>query len=137
MTREAELTRKCGQTAAVTITPSGAELARRVRVCRGFGGKLLGLMFRRNLPETEGALLVYSRPSIGMTSIHMFFVPFPLGVFWLDDRGTVVDRVKALPWRPYYASSVPACYVLELHPRALEQLQIGNRVEFHEANPRS
>lgn len=134
--REAELTRMCGPAVAVTIAPSGAELARRVRICRGFESKLMGLMFRRNLPEAEGALLVYSRPSIGMTSIHMFFVPFPLAVFWLDAGGTVVDRVKALPWRPYYAPSVPACYVLELHPRAMELLQIGNRVEFHEANLR-
>ena len=71
-----------------------------------------------------------------MTSIHMFFVPFPLGVFWLDSHGTVVDRVRALPWRPFYAPSVPACYVLELHPAALDALQIGYRVEFYEADPR-
>jgi uncharacterized membrane protein (UPF0127 family) len=102
-----------------------------VRLCRGFGGKFLGLMFRRNLPEDEGALLVYTRPSKVETSIHMFFVPFPLGVFWLDFRGTVVDRVRALPWRPYYASAVPACYVLELHPKTMDLLQVGDRVEFH------
>jgi uncharacterized membrane protein (UPF0127 family) len=136
MMSEAELTRTCGATAAVKIAPSGVELARRIRICRGFGSKLLGLMFRGSLPETEGALLVYSRPSRAQTSIHMFFVPFPLGVFWLDARGTVVDRVRALPWRPYYASAVPACYVLELHPAMLERLPIGGRVEFHEANPR-
>jgi hypothetical protein len=136
MTRKPDLLSACGDMAAVRIAPSGGELARRVRICRGFGGKLLGLMFRRSLPETEGALLAYNRPSIGMTSIHMFFVPFPLAVFWLDSRGTVVDRVMALPWRPYYASRVPACHVLELHPRAYDRLQIGDRVEFHEADPR-
>jgi uncharacterized membrane protein (UPF0127 family) len=129
--QEADLTRACGRTAAVRIVPSGAPLARRVRLCRGFGGKFLGLMFRRNLPEDEGALLVYTRPSKVETSIHMFFVPFPLGVFWLDFRGTVVDRVRALPWRPYYASAVPACYVLELHPKTMDLLQVGDRVEFH------
>ena len=136
MRGEAELTRTCGRTAAVTAVPSGERLARRVRICRGFADKFLGLMFRSNLPETEGALLVYSRPSIGMTSIHMLFVPFPLGVFWLDARGAVVDRVRALPWRPYYGSAAPACYVLELHPSALERLQIGDRVAFHEEDPR-
>jgi uncharacterized membrane protein (UPF0127 family) len=132
---EAELIRSCGRTAAVRIAPGGAELARRVKICRGFGGKLLGLMFRRNLSEDEGALLAYVRPSKIETSIHMFFVPFPLGVFWLDSLGTVVDRIRALPWRPYYASAVPACYVLELHPRSLKTLQIGNRVEFYETDP--
>ncbi|MGB7539193.1 MAG: DUF192 domain-containing protein [Anaerolineales bacterium] len=129
--RETELIRKCGGTTAVRIASSGAVLARRVRLCRGFGGKLLGLMFRRSLAEDEGALLVYDRPSKVETSIHMFFVPFPLGVFWLDSQGTVVDRVRALPWRPFYASGVPANYVLELHPIALNTLQIGDRVEFH------
>jgi uncharacterized membrane protein (UPF0127 family) len=129
--RETELIRECGGTAAVRIASSGAVLARRVRVCRGFGGKLLGLMFRRILSEDEGALLVYDRPSKVETSIHMFFVPFPLGVFWLDAQGTVVDRVRALPWRPFYASGVPANYVLELHPDALNKLRIGDRVEFH------
>ncbi|MBN2084925.1 MAG: DUF192 domain-containing protein [Anaerolineales bacterium] len=113
------------------IASSGAELARRIRLCRGFGGKLLGLMFRSSLAEDEGALLAYGRPSKADTSIHMFFVSFPLGVFWLDSRGTVVDRVRALPWRPFYASAVPANYVLELHPTALDKLQIGDRVEFH------
>jgi uncharacterized membrane protein (UPF0127 family) len=137
MRGEAELTRKCGRTAVVTIVPSGVSPADRVRICRGFADKMLGLMFRGSLSENEGALLVYSRPSIGMTSIHMLFVPFPIGVFWLDDRGTVVDRVRALPWRPFYASAVPACYVLELHPKALEQLQVGDRVAFHEKTSRS
>ncbi|MBN1440982.1 MAG: DUF192 domain-containing protein [Anaerolineales bacterium] len=135
--REAELTRSCGRTAAVRLAPQGRRLARRVKICRGFGAKLLGLMFRRRLAETEGALLVYSRPSRTETVIHMFFVPFPLGVFWLDERGTVVDRVRAMPWRPFYASAVPACYVLELHPRALDVLPRGGRVEMYEADPLS
>lgn len=100
-------------------------------MCRGFGTKLLGLMFRRRLATDEGALLIYSRPSKVETSIHMFFVPFPLGVFWLDECGTVVNRVRALPWRPFYASGVPASHVLELHPDSLTSLQIGDRVEFH------
>jgi uncharacterized membrane protein (UPF0127 family) len=137
MSAEPELTRGIGRTAAAVLAPSGAELAGRVRICRGFGSKLLGLMFRRSLPAAEGALLVYSRPSVGMTSIHMLFVPFPIAVFWLDARGTVVDRVRALPWRPYYASAAPACYVLELHPDTLGRLRTGERVEFHEADHRS
>jgi uncharacterized membrane protein (UPF0127 family) len=130
------LIRSCGGTAAVRIVPAGTVLARRVRVCRGFGRKLLGLMFRRRLAPDEGALLVYGKPSIVQTSIHMFFVPFPLGVFWLDAEGRVVDRVEARPWRPYYASAAPACFVLELHPAALDILQKGNRVSFYEANTR-
>jgi uncharacterized membrane protein (UPF0127 family) len=124
------LIRSCGGTAAVRIVPEGTVLARRVRLCRGFGRKLLGLMFRRRLDPDAGALLAYDRPSVVQTSIHMFFVPFPLGVFWLDSDGRVVDRVRALPWRPYYASAAPANFVLELHPGALDILKKGDRVEF-------
>jgi uncharacterized protein len=133
---EPELTRSLQRITAVRTAPRGGELARRVRLCRGFSGKFLGLMFRPSLARDEGALLVYTQASRSMTSIHMFFVPFPLGVFWLDSQGKVVDRVRALPWRPYYVSSVPAWYVLELHPAALDVLQIGDCVEFYEADPR-
>ena len=133
---EAEITRSLRGMAAVRTVPGGVELARRVRLCRGEGEKFLGLMFRSSLARYEGAVLIYHRLSRTMTSIHMFFVPFPLGVFWLDSQGMVVDRVRALPWRPFYASSKPASYVLELHTAALDLLQIGERVEFYEANPR-
>ena len=112
-------------------------LAGKVKLCRGFATKLLGLMFRLRLDEKEGALLAYSGLSRAQTSIHMFFVPFPLGVFWLDETGTVVDAVHANPWRPFYASAVPARYVLELHPSLLHALRIGDRVEFYEADPRA
>jgi uncharacterized membrane protein (UPF0127 family) len=136
MNSSADITKTIGgRWAAVRISPGGRELARQVRLCRGFASKLLGLMFRLRLSEKEGALLVYSRPSRAQTSIHMFFVPFPLGVFWLDEGGTVVDAVHALPWRPFYASAVPARYVLELHPSLLKVLRIGDRVEFYEADP--
>jgi uncharacterized protein len=129
-----ELTRSiAGRMAAVRRSPAGPVLAGRVRLCRGYWSKLLGLMFRRRLAQDEGALLVYAASSRSLTSIHMFFVPFPLGVFWLDEDGVVVDAVKALPWRPFYAPAAPARYVLELHPSRLETLHLGDRVEFDEA----
>jgi uncharacterized membrane protein (UPF0127 family) len=134
---EPELTRSLQRMIAVRTAPGGAELARRVRLCRGFGGKFLGLMFRPQLAGDEGALLVYTQASRSMTSIHMFFVAFPLGVFWLDSQGKVVDRARALPWRPYYASSVPAWYVLELPVAALDSLRTGDRVEFYETDSRA
>lgn len=126
-----------GGWAAVRLSPKGMELARRIRLCRGFWSKLLGLMFRFRISADEGALLVYAAPSRSMTSIHMFFVPFALGVFWLDENGKVVDAVRALPWRPFYASAKPARYVLELHPASLQSLRIGDRVEFYEPQSRT
>jgi uncharacterized membrane protein (UPF0127 family) len=126
-----------GGRAAVRLAPGGRELARHVRLCRGFWSKLLGLMFHMKIFPEEGALLAYPSASRSMTSIHMFFVPFPLAVFWLDEEGGVVDSVRALPWRPFYAPKAPARYVLELHPSLLTVLRIGDRVEFYEPDYRN
>jgi uncharacterized membrane protein (UPF0127 family) len=119
---------------AVRMRSGGGMLATRVRICRSFGSRLLGLMFRRRLASNAGALLIFARASRIDTSIHMFFVPFALGVFWLDDNGQVVDAVHARPWRPFYASQKPARYVLELPEAALQILRIGDTVELYEAN---
>jgi uncharacterized membrane protein (UPF0127 family) len=133
MKRKADLTCSIpGGRAAVRLAPGGRVLARRVQLCRGYWAKLLGLMFRRGITPEEGALLVYPASSRSLTSIHMFCVPFPLAVFWLDDDGSVVDSAQALPWRPFYAPKAAARYVLELHPSLLAYLRIGDRVEFHE-----
>jgi uncharacterized membrane protein (UPF0127 family) len=119
----------------VRLAPQGEPLAKRVKICRSFGSRLLGLMFRRRLATDAGALLIFARASRLDTSIHMFFVPFALGVFWLDDEGQVVDAVHARPWRPFYAAQKPARYVLELPEAALRTLRIGDTVALYETNP--
>jgi uncharacterized protein len=118
----------------VRIVAGKEALASRVKICRSFGARLLGLMFRWRLRSEEGALLIFRRSSRMDTSIHMFFVPFSLGVFWLDEQGTVVDAAHARPWRPFYASQKPARYVLELPAAALRQLRIGDNVELYETD---
>ncbi len=138
MDRSVEITgRIIGSRAAVRLAPGGKELARRVKLCRGFGSKLLGLMFHLRISPEEGALLIYPSASRSLTSIHMFFVPFALAVFWLDGDGRVVDSVRALPWRPFYAPTIPARYVLELHSSLWPALRVGDRVEFYEPDRRN
>lgn len=109
----------------------GRLLGSRVRICRSFGSRLQGLMFRRRLGPGEGALLVLGRESRWDAAIHMFFVFFPLAVFWLDRQGTVVNRTLARPWRPFYAPARGAQYVLELEPEALVRANEGERLELH------
>jgi uncharacterized membrane protein (UPF0127 family) len=111
---------------------TGQVLAARTTVCDTFWSKFLGLMFRRSLDADQALLFCYSRESIAETSIHMFFVPFPIAVIWLNARKEVVDLALAKPFRPYYASRAPAQYFVEGVPGLLEQAQIGDELVFEE-----
>ena len=101
-----------------------------VRWCSSSLCKLVGLQFHRRLPPGEGIVLVHERDSIGTSSIHMFFVFFPLAVVWINSQGRVTSAQLAKPFRPYYASPQPACYVLETTPDFLEKISVGDEVDF-------
>jgi uncharacterized protein len=105
----------------------------RVGFCDSFLCKLRGLMFRSRLALDEGLLLVEKRDSRLDTSIHMFFVPFDLAVFWINSEMTVVDRVIAKSWRPAYFPKADARYTLELHHNRFGDYEIGDKVEFKDA----
>jgi uncharacterized protein len=102
----------------------------RVGYCDSFLGRLRGLMFRSRLALDDGLLLVEKRDSRLETSIHMFFVPFDLAVFWINAEMTVVDKVIAKSWRPAYFPKADAKYTLEIHPDRWGNYEIGDKVEF-------
>jgi uncharacterized membrane protein (UPF0127 family) len=95
------------------------------RLCR-----LVGLQFRRRLNPGEALLLVMAKDTIAQTSIHMFFVFFSIAVVWINSAGKITHKQLAKPWRPYYASPEPAKYVLEISPTFLEQIKVGDKVDF-------
>ncbi|MCE9646247.1 MAG: DUF192 domain-containing protein [Chloroflexi bacterium] len=101
-----------------------------VGYCDSFLCRLRGLMFRRRLAPDEGLLLVEKRDSRLDTSIHMFFVPFDLAVFWINSEMTVVDKVIAKSWHPAYFPKADAKYTLEIHLDRRENYNIGDKVEF-------
>lgn len=105
----------------------------RVRLCDSFLCRLRGLMFRRSLARQEGVLLAIGRDSRADSSIHMFFVPFDLAVFWINSNMEVVDKVLARPWRPAYFPGAAARYTLELHGERIGDYDIGDRVRFQDA----
>jgi uncharacterized membrane protein (UPF0127 family) len=102
----------------------------KVKFCDDFLSRLRGFTFRKNLALDEGLVLAEKRDSRLDTSIHMLFVWTDLAVFWVDSTLTVVDKTLAKSWRPYYASRAPARYVIELHSSRLDDLQVGDRIEF-------
>lgn len=61
-------------------------------------------------------------------SIHMFFMNFDIAVIWADNDLRVVDVKYARRWRPYYAPSKAAKFVLETHPKRLKDFQVGDQL---------
>jgi hypothetical protein len=113
---------------------TGDVLLPAVRWCDSFLSRLRGLMFRSGLEPGEALLLVEGMESRAATTIHMFFVPFSIAAVWINNAGRVVDKVEALPWRPYYAPRAPARYILETSPGFLEHITIGDDVDFEDTS---
>ncbi|MBI2757175.1 MAG: DUF192 domain-containing protein [Chloroflexi bacterium] len=105
----------------------------RIKFCDSFACRLRGLMFLDHLSPDDGLVLVISRDSRADSSIHMFFVPFDLAVFWINNDNEVVDKVIARSWRPAYFPARAARYTLEIHPERFNDYQIGDKVAFKDA----
>jgi uncharacterized membrane protein (UPF0127 family) len=89
-------------------------------------------MFRNSLDPGEGLMLVQKKESVQGASIHMFFVGMDLGVIWLDKNRKVVDLQLAKSWKPFYAPSQAASYIIEIHPNRLVDFDIGDELGFEE-----
>ena len=100
------------------------------RWCRSFFSRLSGFTFRSSIDKNEGLVLVEARDSRLDTSIHMFFVWTDLAIAWVNSNNEVVDTALAKAWRPFYASSKPARYVIEFHPERHGEFHAGDHVAF-------
>jgi uncharacterized membrane protein (UPF0127 family) len=87
-------------------------------------------MFRASLGSDEAYLFIERKESVAQTTIHMFFVFFPIAVIWLDRERRVVDTALARPFRPYYAPCGPAQYFVEAHPSLLDRVSTGDQLGF-------
>ena len=109
---------------------TGEVLVASARWCSSSLCRLRGLQFRRGLASGEALILVEEMDTIMNSSIHMFFVFFPIAAVWINSQGRVTSAQLAKPWRPYYASPAPARYVLETSPDFLDRIAIGDEVDF-------
>lgn len=104
----------------------------RAKWCQGFWCHLRGLQFTFSLEEGEGLLFVTGSESIINTTIHMLFMFMDIAVVWLDASGKVVDKKLAKPWRLAYAPAKAAQYYVEANPSLLEQVEVGDVLQFNE-----
>ncbi|MFH1788947.1 MAG: DUF192 domain-containing protein [Candidatus Altiarchaeota archaeon] len=118
----------------ITNKTRGTVLSENARLASSFYARLKGLMF------AAPADIVLESPAetIKHSSIHMFFMRYPIDVLWVSSSGIVVDsREKLAPARitepKTWAISKPrkpAKYVIELGKGSLQDTQIGDEIEF-------
>ena len=97
--------------------------------CSSYLSQLRGLQFRRRLEPGEALIISKAKDSVAGSSIHMFFVFFPIAAVWVNGEGRVTSAHLARPWRPYYASPEPARYVSETSPDFLDCIQVGDHLD--------
>ncbi len=60
----------------------------------GFRSRVIGLMGRKDMPDDEALLLS------PCSSVHTFFMRFPIDLVWLNREGKVVRLDKGIrPWK--------------------------------------
>ena len=87
-----------------------------------------GLLGKRELPGAEGILL---RPA---SSVHTFFMRFPIDVVFLDGDGAVVRVAERVPpWRAVAARGSKAVVELRAGECEERELRVGDRVSLDPA----
>jgi uncharacterized membrane protein (UPF0127 family) len=109
---------------------TGEALIEAATWCSSYLCRLRGLQFRRGLKPGEALIITKAKDSVASSSIHMFFVVFPIAAVWVNSEGRVTSAQLALPWRPYYASPEPARHVIETSPDFLECVKVGDYLDF-------
>ena len=99
-------------------------------LCNTFYTRLMGFMFKSQPDPYYGLFFPGKADTKVDSAIHMFFVNFDLAVFWLNENNTVVDKVLAKKWHPFYVPRKSARHILELHENRIDDLLIGDQVEI-------
>ena len=105
------------------VCEDGAAVCKSCRVADRFASRLRGLLGRRGLAPAEGLLI---RPA---SSIHTFFMRFPIDVAFLDRDGVGVKVVPNLsPWRVALARGARDALELAAGTAATRGLRPGRRL---------
>jgi uncharacterized membrane protein (UPF0127 family) len=119
--------------AAGRLTGGGAVIAGEVRFASSFWQRFRGLMGRSSLAEGEGLW-------IPDTSIHMFFMRFPIDAVFLSapdasgDRTIIACRPSLRPWVGIVMPIKGAEGVVELQDGTIGRtgIQVGDKLRLEE-----
>lgn len=111
----------------IRVVGDNAVIATSAWVARSFVQRLLGLMFRASVREGE-AVIFYAA-----SSIHMFFMRFPIDVIYTDKALRVKKVVRSL--KPWLMSGCLGAYaVIECKQGTLPaSLAAGDQLSITEA----
>ena len=104
---------------------AGKCIADRVKIADTFMTRFFGLMPKKSLQDGEGLFLQRC------SSIHCFFMKFPIDVIYLDKNKTVLAIETVRPWR-IGGIHKGTRHVLELKEGAGKALMIGKAIEGKE-----
>ncbi|MFQ3662341.1 MAG: DUF192 domain-containing protein [Chloroflexaceae bacterium] len=107
-------------------------LADRCEVARSFLARGRGLIGRGALAAGEGLLIV------PCSSVHSFFMRFPIDVVFVDRHDRVVGLSEAMPPNRPYAGAWSARYVVELPSGTIAATgtRVGDVLRVEEAHTR-
>jgi uncharacterized membrane protein (UPF0127 family) len=111
----------------VADAATGDALLSSVEVAETVWEKTVGLL-GRNCLEPEGGMLLR-----GCSSIHMWFMRFPLDLVYLDHRCEVLRVVEGLkPWRVSFCFGASAVLELAAGSAKTKEIVPGRRLCFRE-----
>ena len=93
------------------------------RICNTWIQKCIGCMFKKiDLP------LIFVFDKRTRISIHSFFVPEKINVFWLDKNKNVIMESELRPWS--LNRGCIAKYLVETHKNQFSHINVGDKIEF-------
>jgi uncharacterized membrane protein (UPF0127 family) len=102
-------------------------LGQKIRAAHSFVDRAVGLLLTASLKPGEG---LWIHPC---TSVHTFFMRFPIDVLFLDDKDVVLSRQTLAPWK-LSGWNHKSRGVLELSAGTLDRTgtQVGDRIDFED-----
>lgn len=112
----------------ITNTTRNTVVAERAERASSFLARLRGLMFRSSLPGNGGMVI---EPN---SSVHTFWMRFPIDVVFVDRQDRVVGIVPAMPPNRPYAGARGAHRTIELPVGAIgaSTTQLGDVLQFQQ-----
>jgi uncharacterized membrane protein (UPF0127 family) len=106
----------------VSLFDGNRHLTEECNLADNFIKRLKGLMFRQNMSDTEGLLIV------PCNSIHTFFMKFPIDLVFIDHEGNAVADIREFKPGRVLSTVKGAWAALELNGGRLENIGLKSSI---------
>jgi len=109
---------------------SGEKVKVRVEIAESLREVVIGLRWRKSMPENRGMLFVYTDEE--KRTFTMEDTLIPLSIAFMDSEGRIVDIQDMEPSKDGYDSAEPAQYALEVNQGFFEErgVKVGDKAEL-------